>query len=1236
MRPKRAAGKRRGSGRRNNDVSRISEVKDVPNVAVRRRRGRRAPPPPRSRSLRGKVVDKAVDSDDAVDSDTHDTDEDQAGIRQSADINDVQSSASEEQEKETDTRRSTQDAINVKPEGVASESTGQEALANEDGSNAQAAVVKKATDAESSPEIKDDVSDVQAKGTSSEDRSSEEVEDVKVCDICGDVGDEDKLAVCSRCNDGAEHTYCMRVMMEEVPENEWLCEDCQTEVELKKENKLAKSKGLDTADGGNDAVNSRMEEDAAVTPLVRETIPEPGSLSMGVDSRKRMQPSRENSFKSKGVDTADGGNDAVNSRMEEDAAVTPPVRETIPEPGSLSMGVDSRKRMQPSRESSFKFDVDKGKQLNHQVAASLPSNSLKNQAPQPRGQLSKSTSFNNSKVPKVKPLVNEVPNKPKNLKEPWSSIIKKEATISMTTKSATFKKPKPSEPANKTKSFISSPAEESRIMNPMINRNVTNDRGSSILGCPSDTATIAGTVPSKAETTAHHVGTANNIGDSNNLSIGQGGKNSLGTNELKKSLLAKGPGSSMLSSAERSTGILGSGAQRKVVQNSDPSQRDNKIKDQPSFRPGASSSNLIIRCQRCNEVGHSTEFCAVDKLRLSAIKPFSERNLKDASANRNRTSETSTLVATEKTDSRSADRAEEIPKYGLYQNPIYGPKDALSASLSHVKKPTPLSVRTDEQHMRSSMSTPGSTTPIDCSKPNFKDDHPTQSSMRGRSVDNGYTVPSDRRDKSSEGFSTCHIPELHYIWQGGFELKRTGRSPELCDGFQAHLSCSASQSVLEVAKKFPSNVQLEELPRQTSWPPQFQGSGPTYNNVGLFFFARDSQSYENYYSKLVENMLKNDLVLRGTVDAVELLIFPSNILSKNFQRWNTFYFLWGVFRVSRKNGMKLTPDLATSRRESNLNEGPRAADQSTSGHTLSKDMNNASEPAPNLVKPATCTDHQCVESLQADHRGSLNGESSFNRPAGQRPLDDYHDSVTARCSTDKYEGQKLGYSGHEDKMHVTFDANVSERDFDVNKVPVACSVSLIHRGGKESTFINLNNAEDLMDIDLERTTEVNTGVSGCERKRSFDMALGTGEVDGALVNKKIKLDNIVSASSDLNENIKDGKLSSKVHPVAASSVDDGTDHKAMAGSSNSDGKRIFPLDLNAVDEEASGNVVNVRSSNDEELPEPDVRDIDLERCEGRSPGKVSPKVGEKLPTETAGSLSRPLAFPSGKKQVIKL
>ena len=98
---------------------------------------------------------------------------------------------------------------------------------------------------------------------------------------------------------------------------------------------------------------------------------------------------------------------------------------------------------------------------------------------------------------------------------------------------------------------------------------------------------------------------------------------------------------------------------------------------------------------------------------------------------------------------------------------------------------------------------------------------------------------------SNPGPSMCllymHFKLLFYFNRGGFELQRTGRSPELCDGFQAHLSCSASQLVLDVVKKFPSKVQLEEVPRQNSWPTQFQENGPTYDNIGLFFFARDVQ-----------------------------------------------------------------------------------------------------------------------------------------------------------------------------------------------------------------------------------------------------------------------------------------------------------------------------------------------------------------------------------------------------------
>ncbi|CAN6195370.1 unnamed protein product [Urochloa humidicola] len=1127
----------RNSDRRNNVVSWISEIKDTSNVTVRKKRGRRAPPS--SKRLRDKKVDKEIDSDDAdtdgqvgknqsvVHSEGHvdgRTGADEASEEQDHSINseDILQKGSSETSKKVSGRltRSRQGASHLEQEG-----------ADEADSHAQAAVVNKGVDGErSSGETKDDqVSDAPVNTTSSDDKSSEEVEDVKVCDICGDVGEEEKLAVCSRCNDGAEHTYCMRVMMEDVPESEWLCEDCQTAVESEKEKKLEKS---------------QMKVGTSKCQSFEGEVNKPANAAKSISSSD-IELEAEN-VGNKELDTANKGNDTVKNRMEEDAPITSSIRDTISEAGGAYMGAESRKRMPSSRESSSGHDADKLKQPS-QVGTLLMSNATKNQAPQSRGQLTKSTSFNNSKVPKVKQLLNE-PQKPKSLKESWSSIIKKEGgPISMTTKSATFKKPKPCEPANKAKS----PAEELRVENQLMSQNVTNDQCSSILGTPSTTAPMVAPVISKPDTTAQPLATGNNTSDSNNLGTVhlQGGKSYTG--ELKKPPLAKVPGSTILPNAERSSGgILGPCAQRKVIQSSDPSHRDNKIKDPAGFRQGA-----------------------------SGVKPLSERNLKDVSAKRNRTSETSTSAATEKVASKPGNQSEQILN-STYQNLIYGPKDVLPASFSHVKKPSPLSAQ-------------------------------------GISADDGRTRPSDRRDETHQAFSTgdepvaSTVPELDWIWQGGFELQRTGRTPELCDGFQAHLSCSASQLVLEVAKKFPSKVQLEEVPRQSSWPRQFQENGPTFDNVGLFFFARDIQSYENHYSKLVENMLKNDLVLRGSVDAVELLIFPSNILSKNFQRWNMFYFLWGVFRVSRKDCSNLPSDVSSSRLEPNFNDDLRAADPSTSvlssSLSFSKDRNSFAEQDTSLLKPANC-----LPSLESNHEVCLNGENSMNQPVSGRALYDRLDPTNSNGAMD----QKPDV-----KTPDTFAGNVSERDFDVNTVAVACSVSTHQEEpGKENKTIDLNDAEDLMDIDHVNTSEICTGSqeSGGARKRNFEMANGAAEVEQVLEHKKIKLDTVVPTNSGLNENTNNGRLSSKVHPLATSSADDGTSNKSMAGTSSSDRKCVFPLDLNAVDNAVSENIVNIPSSNAEESLE-----------------SVPSMVAEKQATSITGPLSLSLAFPSREDQASK-
>ncbi|CAJ1943099.1 unnamed protein product [Sphenostylis stenocarpa] len=42
------------------------------------------------------------------------------------------------------------------------------------------------------------------------------------------MGQEEDLAICSKCTDGAEHIYCMADMLDKVPEGDWwMCEDCK-------------------------------------------------------------------------------------------------------------------------------------------------------------------------------------------------------------------------------------------------------------------------------------------------------------------------------------------------------------------------------------------------------------------------------------------------------------------------------------------------------------------------------------------------------------------------------------------------------------------------------------------------------------------------------------------------------------------------------------------------------------------------------------------------------------------------------------------------------------------------------------------------------------------------------------------------------------------------------------------------------------------------------------------------
>lgn len=71
------------------------------------------------------------------------------------------------------------------------------------------------------------------------------------------------------------------------------------------------------------------------------------------------------------------------------------------------------------------------------------------------------------------------------------------------------------------------------------------------------------------------------------------------------------------------------------------------------------------------------------------------------------------------------------------------------------------------------------------------------------------------------------------------EVQKSRNLSAMHSGMQAYLSSFASPKVVEVVNQFPVKVTLNEVPRLSTWPAQFQDIGAKENHVALFFFAKD-------------------------------------------------------------------------------------------------------------------------------------------------------------------------------------------------------------------------------------------------------------------------------------------------------------------------------------------------------------------------------------------------------------
>ncbi|RDY10635.1 hypothetical protein CR513_04795, partial [Mucuna pruriens] len=721
----------------------------------------------------------------------------------------------------------------------------------------------------------------------SEDESDESdvVEhDVKVCDICGDAGREDLLAICSRCSDGAEHTYCMREMLEKVPEGDWLCEECKDAEENENKRLDVEDKKMVEVSSTSQVSGKRLSDNIEVVPAAKRQALESSTGSPKTSSPKRLAPlSRESSFKSLDKSKVKPG-------------LVMPIR-------NHSGGNDTEIARSPSN----------GPRIQNQ-----------------KGTLLKSNSFNNlNSKPRVKIVDEVVPPKSKGGNEHTSKNM--EMPARMTGKSTLFKSSslgRSNATESKVKMFSSKPAttqdlkgsrhlKESGAFDRKFPSRIDRPVASSVVSTPKGEQKLT----PRAETTK-----ASAVNNNRELKVNQDGKASAlsrsMSNMSRKSLEPQ-------VSSERTSTRVDEAQQDMLPRSRETANQVEKSRDSSSdrVRPAVLTSPKNPFCQKCKEFGHPLECCTAGttqesgaEISVTASGSSKEEMHKD---NILKAAIQAALLKRPEIYKKKevSNQTDEVSTSGTELNCEVTSKDQVLVS-STLKN----SISADETHEQQEILENSTSDSPKCSSANDLkqlNSCPTDfQSQPGKSDSIGLAAVKDLSNKamtmSSVPSKMLAFPEYEYIWQGVFEVHRNGKPPDLYNGLQAHLSSCASPNVLEAVNKFLPKVPLNEVSRLSTWPSQFHLGGVSEDNIALYFFARDIERqtmkckyffiviidflvYERHYKGILDHMIKNDLALKGNFDGVELLIFPSNQLPENSQRWNMLFFLWGVFRGRRVN-----------------------------------------------------------------------------------------------------------------------------------------------------------------------------------------------------------------------------------------------------------------------------------------------------------------------------------------------
>ncbi|XP_019092796.1 PREDICTED: dentin sialophosphoprotein-like isoform X3 [Camelina sativa] len=654
---------------------------------------------------------------------------------------------------------------------------------------------------ENVPSNKADESNTSAMSESeSEGVDSEMLElDVKVCDTCGDAGREDLLAICSRCSDGAEHTYCMRVMLKKVPKGDWLCEECKFAEEAEK-------KKLETKAKRESAVNLNTQS-----------------------SSKRHMDKFEAAPDSK--------------RLAVEAPTGSPKRSVLPRSSALSRETSFKGLEKPTRKLAHHSSFN-----SHSSDDSESTRSPDSQLRSPKGSFFKSNSFNSSSSrPKVRTVDDVMLPRQKTGKDN-SSLDLKEGFSRNVGKSM----------SSRCIDVGSSSCYDSKV-------NGTKQlKDRSIEANPS-----ASTIDQK--------------------------------------LISRGRSSSSYAKSPRDLKDLESDGQQGSLTKQARHLSRNRLEDIVAS-VGDSSTN-----EKCSssEAKCKNELANVDGLlRPREVREAGEKS-KDAAGNHQ------TLNIRE--DINKGNRLRAAVDAALRKKPNFGKSRGLEQSdlpsVSNVDSGCDKALRNMSSKVPVIRDWPVGFKGLPGGHPNLGTDKQTiavngTQSLPGAdamaaslSVVPEVHVPSIKpvmRDFPVAApavlSTTSAIPEPEYIWQGDLEVEKSRNLSRMHNGMQAYLSTLASPKVVEVVNQFPVILTLNEVPRLSAWPAQFQDLGAKEQHVALFFFAKDIESYEKNYKPLVDNMIQKDLALKGNLEGVELLVFASNQLPRDCQPamalpsyWNTVH-----------------------------------------------------------------------------------------------------------------------------------------------------------------------------------------------------------------------------------------------------------------------------------------------------------------------------------------------------------